>query len=62
MPDFTNKQIILDEKYEYMDSVDAMIGMGAFGAVFKGSLKDSSNSVKNVISRLLYEEYYFRLP
>ncbi|CAL2049991.1 unnamed protein product [Caenorhabditis brenneri] len=51
MPEFTNKDIILGDKYEYNDSLDSMIGMGAFGAVFKGNVKDSDNPV--AIKRML---------
>ncbi|EFO82891.1 hypothetical protein CRE_00281 [Caenorhabditis remanei] len=51
MPDFTNQDIILEDKYEYNDSLDAMIGMGAFGAVFKGHVKNSDNVV--AIKRML---------
>uniref|UniRef100_A0A1I7SZE9 Protein kinase domain-containing protein n=1 Tax=Caenorhabditis tropicalis TaxID=1561998 RepID=A0A1I7SZE9_9PELO len=51
MPDFTNKNITLEDKYEYNDSLDSMIGMGAFGAVFKGNVKDSDNLV--AIKRML---------
>ena len=53
MPDFTNQDIILEDKYEYNDSLDAMIGMGAFGAVFKGHVKDSDNVVLKFNASLL---------
>ncbi|PIC18243.1 hypothetical protein B9Z55_024205 [Caenorhabditis nigoni] len=51
MPDFSNKLIKLEDKYEYNDSMDSMIGMGAFGAVFKGNVKDSTDPV--AIKRML---------
>ncbi|CAP33047.2 Protein CBG14564 [Caenorhabditis briggsae] len=51
MPDFSNKLIKLEDKYEYNDSLDSMIGMGAFGAVFKGNVKDSTDPV--AIKRML---------
>uniref|UniRef100_A0A8R1I556 Protein kinase domain-containing protein n=1 Tax=Caenorhabditis japonica TaxID=281687 RepID=A0A8R1I556_CAEJA len=51
MPDFSNKFVVLEDKYEYTDSLGSMIGMGAFGAVFKGNVKDSDNAV--AIKRML---------
>ncbi|CAI5455447.1 unnamed protein product [Caenorhabditis angaria] len=40
LPEFSNRSITLDEKYEYNDDFESMIGMGAFGAVFRGHQKD----------------------
>ncbi|CAD6185099.1 unnamed protein product [Caenorhabditis auriculariae] len=50
LPEFSNKHIVLGGRYEYEDSIDAMIGMGAFGIVFKGedTVTNASVAIKRI--------------
>ncbi|CAB3411653.1 unnamed protein product [Caenorhabditis bovis] len=51
MPEFSNANVNLEGKFEYVDSIESMIGMGAFGAVFKGVDLKTKKSV--AVKRML---------
>lgn len=49
VPSFTEQDIVLDDKYEYKDSLTAVLGYGAFGVVYKGINRGSNTNVFDCI-------------
>ena len=49
VPSFTEQDIVLNDKYEYKDSLTAVLGYGAFGVVYKGINRGNNTNVFDCI-------------